>query len=725
MKRHNTARKVQFEQLENRVVFSASPNDWMLSSILSQYSVNGSGNNVSNPSWGSAGSDLLRIATAAYGDGISTPAGSTRPSARVVSNTVADQGGQDIINDRLMSAMVYVWGQFIDHDIGLTPSGSETFNVAVPSGDPSFDPNSTGTKSIPLNRSIYDALTGTTNARQQLNVITAWIDGSMIYGSDAATAAALRTFSGGKLKSSAGNLLPLNDSTTLPSGTLSMANDSHLVPNDQLFAAGDVRANENIELTALQTLFMREHNYWASKIKAANGSSTDEQIYQRARAIVIGEIQSITYNSWLPAVLGRGALDRYAGYDPTVNPELANEFSTAAFRFGHSMLGDDVEFLDNQGLPVANEVSLSGAFFNPPLVQANGIEPLLKYMASDPASEIDTKVVDSIRNFLFGPPGSGGLDLASLNIQRGRDHGLADYNTVRAAYGLPKVNSFSQITSDVELQGKLQQLYGSVDNIDLWVGALAENHVQGASVGPTLRAIISDQFERLRDGDRFWYQKAFSGKLLNEIESTSLTDIIKRNTTLTNLQDDAFFFRAAISGSLYIDADRSGRPSRGDQPLAGREVKLLDSESGEVIAITMTNDRGEYRFDVADGIRTGKYVVQVTPVAADGPNANLSGRVSITRGDQMMEPVDFALPPKPMLPPPPQGGPGPMPPPKNGPQNPPPQLPGRNLVNQPVASPTVDPRAKPALNSDPRGLPAAAVDRLMDDPFVLNTKVRL
>jgi peroxidase len=214
--------------------------------------------------------------------------------------------------------------------------------------------------------------------------------------------------------------------------------------------------------------------------------------------------------------------------------------------------------------------------------------------------------------------------------------------------------------------------------------------------------------------------------LLAEIDSTSLADIIRRNTTLTNLQDDAFFFRAAISGSLYIDADRSGRPSRGDQPLAGREVKLIDSESGEVIATTTTNDRGEYRFDVTDGVRTGKYVVEVTPVAADGPNANLSRTLSITRGDQMMEPVDFALPPKPMLPPPPpQGGPGQMPPPKNGPQNPPPQPPGRNLMNQPIASPTVDPRAKPALNSDPRGLPPAAVDRVMDDPFVLNTKVWL
>ena len=154
-----------------------------------------------------------------------------------------------------------------------------------------------------------------------------------------------------------------------------------------------------------------------------------------------------------------------------MNPGIANEFSTAAFRFGHSMLGDDVEFLDNNGQPVADEVELSQAFFNPPLVTQNGIDPILKYLASDPASEIDTKVVDSVRNFLFGPPGSGGLDLASLNIQRGRDHGLADYNTVRAAYGLPKVTSFAQITSDPQLQAQLKQLYGSVNNIDLWVGA--------------------------------------------------------------------------------------------------------------------------------------------------------------------------------------------------------------------------------------------------------------
>ena len=88
---------------------------------------------------------------------------SDRPSARAVSNAVADQGGADIISDRLLSAMIYAWGQFLDHDLDLTPSASpaQPFNVTVPAGDPSFDPAGTGTQVIPLNRSAFDPATGT------------------------------------------------------------------------------------------------------------------------------------------------------------------------------------------------------------------------------------------------------------------------------------------------------------------------------------------------------------------------------------------------------------------------------------------------------------------------------------------------------------------------------------------------------------------------------------
>src|SRR5439155_18013662 len=115
--------------------------------------------------------------------------------------------------------------------------------------------------------------------RQQVNTVTAWVDGSIVYGSDATRAAALRTLSGGKLSTSNDNL------NLLPSNTagLANANDTHQTPDDQLFLAGDVRANENIELTSLHVLFVREHNRIAADIASNNPGLSDESIYQQAR----------------------------------------------------------------------------------------------------------------------------------------------------------------------------------------------------------------------------------------------------------------------------------------------------------------------------------------------------------------------------------------------------------------------------------------------------------
>src|SRR3989440_5489678 len=255
--------------------------------------IDGTGNNVMNPFWGSIGTPLLRMVAPAYADGISAPGGTNRPSARAISNALSAQT-DDQRNDRNMSAFVYAWGQFLDHDIDLTPgaSPSEAFNIAVPTGDEMFDPAATGTQNIFLNRSKFDPATGSsvTNPRQQVNVITTWIDGSVVYGSDATRAAALRSFAGGMLKTSAGDMLPFN------TDGFANANDAHIFPDNQLFLAGDVRANENVELTSLQTLFMREHNRTADDLAKKNPSWTDEQLYQSARNVGIREIQAITYN---------------------------------------------------------------------------------------------------------------------------------------------------------------------------------------------------------------------------------------------------------------------------------------------------------------------------------------------------------------------------------------------------------------------------------------------
>ena len=587
---------------------------------VNQRTFDGTSNNLAEVDWGSVGEQLLRVAEADYEDGLSAPAGADRPSAREISNALSAQVvGEG--NDRGMSAFIYAWGQFIDHDIDLThtQSDGETLEILVPEGDPFFDPDGTGTEVITTSRSEFDPETGLTTPREQTTSITSWIDASMVYGSDEATSASLRSFEGGRLLTSAGDLPPVDERG--------------------FFIAGDIRANENTGLLAMQTLFLREHNFWADEIAQSDPSLTDEEVFQQARAIVIAEIQAITFNEFLPALLGRGVVDRYEGYDSSIDPSIANEFSTAAFRM-HTLINDDVEFFGNDGRAVRDEITLAESFFNPALLQEEGIDSVLKYLASSQAQEYDLQVVDSLRNFLFGQPGQGGLDLASLNIERGRDHGLADYNSVREAYGLERVTSFAEITSDVELQQQLEDLYGSVDNIDLWVGVLAEDHVEGSSVGELAQAIVADQFERLRNGDRFWYQNILSGDALRQVESTTLADILVRNTTVDNLQDNVFFIRAEISGRVFADGNADEVQNRREDALAGITVELLNAE-GEVVESTVTDRRGRYRFNSIT--ETGDYQVRV--VLRDGSTSTTSTTVDllVSSGDQSLRGVNFGI----------------------------------------------------------------------------------
>lgn len=606
--RRRKTRSVQSIDLESRQLLAAA----IAATPSTIASYNGTGNNVKHPTWGSAGSAFLRMAEAAYTDGISAPSGADRPNPRDISNALMSQL-EATESASGMSNFVYAWGQFIDHDIDLTDTATpaESFNISVPTGDDYFDPAGTGTKTISLSRSQWDPTTGTgtTNPRQQVNSITAYIDGSMVYGSSTETADSLRTFVGGQLKTSEGNLLPVEDS---------------------MFVAGDIRASENPELMSLQTLFMREHNRLAGEISQSDPSLTDEQIYQKARQRVIAEIQAITYNEFLPALLGPNALKRYSGYKANVNVGISNEFATAAFRVGHTMVGNDTDFLDDDGNPVRDPVLLKDAFFNISILQETGIDPVLKYLASDRAEEIDTQIVDSLQNFLFGAPGQGGLDLASLNIQRGRDHALADYNTTRAAFGLPKMTSFAQITSNPELQQKLEELYGDVNKIDLWVGGLAEDHVKGGNVGETFARIIADQFTRLRDGDRFYYQNAFKGAELREIQNTKLSDILKNNTDLKNLQENVFFFQTSIEGRVFGDRNRDGNLGSSERTLGGRTVELLGS-TGEVVMTTTSKPNGTFRFE---GMPLGTYTVrEVLP--AGTTSTTVSTPIVLNKGTEV------------------------------------------------------------------------------------------
>ena len=475
-------------------------------------SIDGTGNNLTNREYGAALTPLTRMATSAYADDIGNPGGTDRNSPRMISNMVASQQGS-IPNENGGTDFVWIWGQFLDHDLDLVPTLEpvEAFDIPIPVGDAWFDPAGSGDQKINLNRSAYVAVNG---RREQINIITAWIDGSNVYGSELHLANALRTNDGsGELRTDEGDLLPPNPE------------------NPGFFLAGDERVNEHAGLTAMHTLFVREHNHWARYFRERNPQLNGDRIYDLARIMVVAEIQAVTYREFLPVLLGSDAIAPYRGYRPDVDPAVSNEFATASYRFGHSMVSSQLLRIDEDGDPVAGgPLSLREAFFRPDVFRATGLEPLFRGFATQVAQKVDPFIVDDLRNFLFGRPGSGGFDLAALNIQRGRDHGLPSYNDLRRKMGLTAAADFADVTPIPDLQEKLARAYATVEDIDLWVGGLSEERVADGMVGETIRTVLVDQFTRVRDGDRFWYERYLPDRMVERVERQTLARIIRRNT---------------------------------------------------------------------------------------------------------------------------------------------------------------------------------------------------
>ncbi len=503
----------------------------------------GTYNNPYQPEWGSAGVQMLRIFPHDYADGISAPGGQNRPDARVISNELFAQDGPiwDILE---LSDYCWVFGQFLDHDITLAlDDESEVLEIPIPAGDPWFDPFFTGTQVIHMLRSQAYPGTGTGpgNPLEHANAITAFIDGSGVYGSDAARAAYLRTFEGGKLRMSAGNLLPWNTLSGEVDGTVDPNAPFMANPTGQLklFVAGDIRANENVLLLSMHTLFAREHNRLCDELAQQHPDWNDEQLYQHARKLVGGFIQNIAFYEWLPT-LGVD-LPPYTGYKPNVNPGIANSFSAASYRLGHSQLSGSIMLMDMNG-DTMDVMPLKDVFFNPYPVYNEGIDYFLKGMAVHMQQMLDAKVVDDVRNFLFGNPGEGGLDLVSLNITRGREHGIPDLNTIRQTLGLTPYTQFDQINSNPNVWQKLQSLYGDINEIDAWVGLLCEEPMSGSVLGETLQLILEEQFRVLRDGDRFYFENdpALTEAEKEMIRNTRLKDIVRRNTIIPVMQDNVF-----------------------------------------------------------------------------------------------------------------------------------------------------------------------------------------
>ena len=279
------------------------------------------------------------------------------------------------------------------------------------------------------------------------------------------------------------------------------------------FLAGDVRVNEQPGLLIMHTIWMREHNRIAAALQAENTLWDSERIFQTARAIVGAEIQKITFKDYLPIILGdaMSLLDPYTGYKDTVNPSIPNSFAAAAFRFGHSQIRPDFLRLDDDYQPMSiGPLNLLDAFFNPSQFEkSGGTDPILRGLLTSSSQKADEFVSDVLTNHLFQTTSnSHGMDLASLNIQRGRDHGLPPYLTWRR--WAEKECKQSGFFENDPTHLNLLKTYGTLETVDLWVGGLAEKKISGGLVGPTFACIFARTFQALRDGDRFYYENSDS-----------------------------------------------------------------------------------------------------------------------------------------------------------------------------------------------------------------------
>ena len=303
--------------------------------------IDGTCNNLENPLFGASGTPFTRILPPLYEDGISSLRGALQsqstsilgvgpfvppnPSARLISTSVVQNISQDEVP---FTHILMQWGQFLDHDLDIGPEleaeceGCEVTEICEPIRVPDLDRAfGVGTPQnadcLPFRRSLPAcdiSRPGEFLPREQINDLTSYIDGSMVYGSNERVGRAVRLFRDGLLRT--GPNFPGNQ-PTLP------VDDQFIVacPNRQdCFLCGDVRCNEQISLSIMHTIWLREHNRLVRQLGSLNPHWDDERIFQEARRIVGTLIQKITYVDYLPKVLGPEVFNLVIGPYPGYNP---------------------------------------------------------------------------------------------------------------------------------------------------------------------------------------------------------------------------------------------------------------------------------------------------------------------------------------------------------------------------------------------------------------------
>ena len=309
--------------------------------------------------------------------------------------------------------------------------------IQVPNDDAAFgEQHPRRGTCLPFARTLLACSTEKFEACNPVNELTHYMDASMIYGSTQEVAGFLREYLGGRLR--VGDVFPVGTGKpSLPEAPASppclpidpkrsvLPSPERCCPEgrESCFIAGDRCVNEQLSLTVMHTIWVREHNHIASELAGLNPQWDDEHIYQESRKIVIAQVQQITFKEFLPALLGPDFFDTligpYSGYSPQNDSSIPNSFATAAFRFGHSLIQDAFDRVGPDYLPNAQgPINLRDAFMNPQAYfDSQGTDPIVRSWITQPARALDEFLNSVLTTQLFETEGLG-MDLATLNIQR-------------------------------------------------------------------------------------------------------------------------------------------------------------------------------------------------------------------------------------------------------------------------------------------------------------------
>ncbi|XP_052740356.1 heme peroxidase 2 isoform X1 [Bicyclus anynana] len=579
-------------------------------------------NNLRNPNLGKSLTTFARLLPPVYEDGVSRPrinsvTGTPLPSPRIVSTVIHP----DISNlHTRYTLMVMQFAQFLDHELTMTPIHKgfhesipdcrscdsprtvhpECNPFPVPRGDhyyPEVNITSGERLCFPFMRSLPGQQQ--LGPREQVNQNTAFIDASVIYGENPCIVRKLRGFNG-RLNATAN---PLNGRDLLP------RSDSHpecKAASGFCFIAGDGRASEQPGLTAIHTIFLREHNRVVEGLRGVNPHWDADLLFEHARRIVAAQLTHVIYNEFLPRLLSWNAVNLYGlkllpsgyykEYSPTCNPAIVTEFAAAAFRFGHSLLRPHLPRLSPNYQPVDPPILLRDGFFRPDMFMNHPpmVDELIRGLSSTPMETLDQFITGEVTNHLFEDrkiPFSG-IDLVALNVQRARDHGVPSYNNYRALCNLKRATTFDDLAREIpdEVIARFKRIYATVDDIDLFPGGMSERPLQGGLVGPTFACIIAIQFRQLRKCDRFWYENdnraaRFTEQQLSEIRKTTLSKILCDNFDVaTDIQRASFDLpsnflnpRVPCSSLPKIDLSAWRESSTQGCLIAARNVPLGES----------------------------------------------------------------------------------------------------------------------------------------------------